>query len=211
LIRRTGDSESRGSISCGILLFSPTGDFRWCVTIGRSFWYDFLSTTVHLSWMVVQVLPSCPPHLALPRLVGYPGYWLLLGKPDVIPCCTNFIRKDSGCWCNLNLKIIFPESRTRDFTVLSFSTRQLDQTDIRSWTTVLLWRTTWSRQWRGRVKCRMKCFNETRSLWFAGSRFWCNLNPKIISPESRTQDFTVLSWSTRQLDQTDIRSDVCLV
>ena len=27
----------------------------------------------------------------------------------------------------------------------------------------------------GRVKCRMKRFNETRSLRFAGSRFWCNL------------------------------------
>ena len=35
-------------------------------------------------------------------------------------------------WCNLNLKIMFPESRTRDFTVLSWSTCQLGQTDI-SW------------------------------------------------------------------------------
>jgi len=41
-----------------------------------------------------------------PYFVGYPGYWLLLGNLDIIPCRTNFIRKDSGCWCNLNLKII---------------------------------------------------------------------------------------------------------
>ena len=43
-----------------------------------------------------------------------------------------------------------------------------------------------------RVKCHMKCFNETRSLRFAGSRFWCNLNLKIISPGNRTRDFTVV-------------------
>ena len=76
----------------------PTGGFRWCVTIGWSFRYDFMSTTVHLSWMVVQVLSSCPPHLALPRLVGYPGYWLLLGKPDVIPCRINILRKCKMQW-----------------------------------------------------------------------------------------------------------------
>jgi len=49
--------------------------------------------------------------------VVYPGHWLLLGNLDVIPYRTNFIRKISGCWCNLNLKIISPGSRTRDFTV----------------------------------------------------------------------------------------------
>ena len=53
-----------------------------------------------------------------PYFVGYPGYWLLLGNLDVIPYRTNFIRKDWGCWCNLNLKIISPGSRTRDFTVV---------------------------------------------------------------------------------------------
>ena len=46
----------------------------------------------------------------VPRLLTTPGqtWW--------IPYCTNFIRKDSGCWCNLNLKVISPGSRTRDFT-----------------------------------------------------------------------------------------------
>jgi len=78
----------------------PTGGFRWCVTIvldgrsgldilttasGRSFRYDFLSTTVDR---------------ALPRLVGYPGYWLLLGKPDVYHAASYPVRKDSRCWWN---------------------------------------------------------------------------------------------------------------
>jgi len=35
-----------------------------------------------------------------------------------IPCRTNVVRKDSGCWCNLNLKIVSPKSGTRDFTVV---------------------------------------------------------------------------------------------
>jgi len=43
-----------------------------------------------------------------------------------------------------------------------------------------------------RVKCRMKCFYETRSLRSTGSRFWCNLNLEIISPGSRTRDFMVI-------------------
>jgi len=52
------------------------------------------------------------PLRGVPRLLTTPGqtWW--------IPCRTNFIRKDSGCWCNLNLEIISPGSRTRDFTVI---------------------------------------------------------------------------------------------
>jgi len=69
---------------------------------------------VHSWWIVDQVWYS-PDAL---HFVGYPGYWLLLGKPWHFPCRTNLVRKDSGCWCNLYLKIISPGSRTLDFTVV---------------------------------------------------------------------------------------------
>ena len=53
------------------------------------------------------------PLRGVPRLLTTPGqtWW--------IPNPTNFIRKDSGCWRNLNLEIISPGSRTRDFTEVS--------------------------------------------------------------------------------------------
>jgi len=54
----------------------------------------------------------------------------------------------------------------------------------------------------------MKCFYETRSLWSTGSRFWCNLNLEIISPGSRTLDFTVICrYNYRYAVSAFIRSD----
>jgi len=66
------------------------------------------------------------------------------------------------------------------------------------------------RQWGERVKCRMKCFNETRSLRFAGSRFWWN--PEITylqidtTPGIEPGAPNAQSPRTSQLGQTSIRS-----
>jgi len=45
------------------------------------------------------------------RLLTTPGQALTLSMR------TNFVRKDSGCRCNLNLKILSPGNRTRNSTV----------------------------------------------------------------------------------------------
>ena len=64
------------------------------------------------------------------------------------------------------------------------------------------------RRWGKRVKCRMKCFYETRSLRSTGSRFWCYLNLEIISPGSRTRDFTVICrYNYRYAVNAFIKSD----
>jgi len=63
-------------------------------------------------WMVVQIWSRRSVLRVVPRLLTTPGqtWW--------IPYRTYFIRKDSGCWCNLNLQITSPGGRTRDFTVV---------------------------------------------------------------------------------------------
>ena len=87
------DSESRRSVSCGILLFPPTA--RWsspCQVFHpvHHFWM------VPPLWMVSQrygPLSSCTFALGeVPRLYhNTPGQTLM-------PYRTNFVRKDSGCW-----------------------------------------------------------------------------------------------------------------
>jgi len=144
LILWTVDFESHRSILCGILLFPPPLAYA-AGLIGLSTPWMVPSLS-----MVVQI---CSPLGSLhhsrwsyrydpdaPHFVGYPGYWLLLGNLDVIPCSTNFIRKDSGCWCNLNLKIISPGSRTRDSRErvkcrikCFYKTRSLQSTGSRFW------------------------------------------------------------------------------
>jgi len=71
------------------------------------------------------------PLRGVPRLLTPPGqtWW--------IPCRTNFIRKDSGFWCNLNLQIISPGSRTRDFTVICRYNYQLRRECVHQ--TILRW------------------------------------------------------------------------
>ena len=86
------DSESRRSITCGILLFPPSGSLWWCVH--RLSGLVILSTT---SWShIMEVQVWSPSILLFPRF-EYPGYWLLLGKPWHLPCRTNFVCNDSGC------------------------------------------------------------------------------------------------------------------
>ena len=89
LILWTVDSESRRSISCGILLFFPT--VAPGITADRAMqvpspWNGIL---VHAGpWPGVGRIPLG----GVPRLLTTPGqtWW--------IPCRTNFIRKDSGYW-----------------------------------------------------------------------------------------------------------------
>ena len=126
-------------------------------------------------------------------------------------------------WRNLNLEIISPGSRTRDFTVVNgmnvrFGIHQVcpgvvnslgtprrengrfryygepaRQDDVTSPVSLRTRLATQHGRWGNRVKCRTICFYETRSLRSTGSRFWRNLNLEIISPWSRTRDFTVVS------------------
>jgi len=58
-------------ISCGILLFAPTGDLGGASPFSRLF---ILFTAS--GWLLRYVFPV---HLALPYLVGYPGYSFTLG------------------------------------------------------------------------------------------------------------------------------------
>jgi len=116
------DSESRRSISCGILLFFSTDGLRcqphWSVhSLNGSITLDgrtdlFTPWVTPSLWMVVQIWSGRSVLREVPRLLTTPGqtWW--------IPYRTNFIRKDSGCWCNLNPKITPFGSRTRDFTVV---------------------------------------------------------------------------------------------
>jgi len=179
-------------------------------------------------WWMIDTVRYSPD---APRFVECPGYWLLLGKPWHFPCRTNVFRKDSGCWCNL--EIISPGNRTRDSTVPScqnyrWATDEIissawsdyinmervkacpgvvntlgtprsaehpgsiipDQSSIKEWTG----RQDDERPSRptvgGRVKPHEMLLRDSESR-STGSRFWCNLNLKIMSPGSRTRDFTV--------------------
>jgi len=106
----------------GILLLFPSDGLRcrphWSVhslngSITLNGRTDLFTPWVTLSlWMVVQIWSGRSLLRGVPRLLTTPGQtWL-------IPYRTNFIRKDSGCWCILNLKIVSSGSRTQDFTVV---------------------------------------------------------------------------------------------
>jgi len=88
------DSESRWSILCGILLFAPHQSY-----LVASLALRLTRLVRRLASLAHRSTGNAQSFRGVPRLLTTPGQTL------TPPCRTNFVRKDSGWWCNLNLKI----------------------------------------------------------------------------------------------------------